>query len=76
MKNEYHCYSFDRYAVTFKALQYRCLCGGKFDCVDLSKSDRNVLHLTCSNKTCPRVTFAHRKIKGPAFQGARWPLPA
>lgn len=68
-----NCHSFERYSKTFEPLQTRCSCGGSYDCVNLSKSDRDNLTLMCSNPVCPSVTIAHRKGKGLAFDGADLP---
>lgn len=68
-----NCHSFNRYSKQFKPIKERCSCGGKYDCVDLSKSNRDKLALMCSNESCPSVTLAHRKTKGPAFDGADKP---
>lgn len=72
MKN-HNCHSFDRYSKTFKASKEICSCGGLYNCVDLSKSNRDKLVLTCSNDICPSVTIAHRKSNGLAFDGADEP---
>ena len=74
-KNNHHCHSFDRYKGKFEPVRKRCSCGGRFDCVHLTKSDRNKLVLLCSNDTCPSITLAHRISNGPAFDGADEPRP-
>ncbi len=77
MKHDsHHCHAFERYRTKFKPVKERCSCGGRFDCVHLTKSNRNTLVLLCSNEICPSITIAHRIIRGPAFDGADWPLPA
>jgi len=74
--NNHHCHSFDRYKDVFEPVKERCSCGGRFNCVHLTKSNRNTLVLICSNSACPSITIAHRITSGPAFDGADWPLPA
>ena len=67
------CYSFSRYSKTFQAVKVNCSCGGKYDCVDLTNSDRNLLVVMCNNQDCSLIAFAPRISDGPAFEGA--PLP-
>ena len=73
--NDHHCHSFDRYRKKFKPVKERCSCGGRYNCVHLTKSNRDRLVLMCSNSTCPSITIAHRMIPGPAFDGAPYPMP-
>ena len=73
--NDHHCHSFDRYRDIFTPIRERCSCGGRFNCVHLTKSNRDKLVLMCSNSTCPAITLAHRTSSGPAFDGAPYPMP-
>ena len=68
----FNCHSFTRYANNFEAIKDDCTCGGKFNDVDLTKSDRNTLTLKCSRSSCSCVTTAHRKRSGSICLGARF----
>ncbi len=70
----YHCHKFERYSQAYSPQISQCSCGGKYDCVDLEKSNRHKLVLLCSNPDCDHITIAHKIKNGPAFYGA--PIPA
>lgn len=64
-----NCPRFASYSNKFEAIREDCQCGGKFDRVNLERSDRDHLQLICSTPTCLGITVAKRVKPGRAFNG-------
>jgi len=59
-----HYTGFLRYSTMFEPLKKTCKCGGKFNRVNLAKSNHQTLTLVCSCKNCNCMTIATRFREG------------